>query len=127
MCRACLNHSGSNFSLVSTMFPGEKQAGISTEDRERTFAKDRVPGREHDTCEGSETGVSGVDDCICTTVDLSPRIETATKEEYSTEEIGSMQEAAPRMDSANKVEDMEGRQVLECDSFTLDKGDFAHS
>lgn len=112
------------------MFPGEKQAGASTEDRERTLGMDRVPGREHDTCEGSETGVSGVDDCICTTVDLSPRIETAAKEEYSTEEIGSIQEAAvrsPRTDSANKVEGMEGRQVLECDSFTSDEGEFVHS
>lgn len=89
-----------------------------------------MPSKQYNACEESETSVSDVGDCICTTIDLSPRIETAAEEEYPAGEIGSTQEAAmlsPRIDGANKVEGMEGRQVPECDSFTPGKGDLAQS
>ncbi|KAI6121762.1 hypothetical protein F5141DRAFT_1211417 [Pisolithus sp. B1] len=115
---------------VSTTFPGEKQAGTSAKDQVCIIGKDRVPSKQYNACEESETSVSDVGDCICTTIDLSPRIETAAEEEYPAGEIGSTQEAAmlsPRIDGANKVEGMEGRQVPECDSFTPGKGDLAQS
>ncbi|KAI6134596.1 hypothetical protein EDD17DRAFT_1753562 [Pisolithus thermaeus] len=116
--------------VVSTTLPGGTQAGISAEDQECIIGKDRVPSRQYNACEESETSVSDAGDCICTTMELSPRTETAAEEEYPAEKIGGAQEAAmlsPRIDGANKVEGMEGRQVLECDSFTPGKGDLAQS